>query len=107
MIEFTGGHPRTTDGVVQLRALVPSHSWGSIKQTPGNEDVAVAESRRRVPVATRDNVAGAAPRARGWVIQLGTGKRARRPATTAPVSYTHLRAHETPEHLVCRLLLEK
>src|SRR5678816_2156165 len=25
----------------------------------------------------------------------------------APVSYTDLRAHETPEHLVCRLLLEK
>src|SRR5674536_180962 len=24
-----------------------------------------------------------------------------------PVSSTHLRAHETPEHLVCRLLLEK
>ena len=23
------------------------------------------------------------------------------------VSYTHLRAHETPEHIVCRLLLEK
>src|SRR5678815_4971442 len=23
------------------------------------------------------------------------------------VSYTHLRAHETPEHLVCSLLLEK
>ena len=28
-------------------------------------------------------------------------------ATTSAVSYTHLRAHETPEHLVCRLLLEK
>src|SRR5665254_19767 len=29
-------------------------------------------------------------------------------ATTGrgPVSYTHLRAHETPEHLECRLLLE-
>ena len=25
-------------------------------------------------------------------------------AQTATVSYTHLRAHETPEHLVCRLL---
>src|SRR5678815_289935 len=25
---------------------------------------------------------------------------------TITVSYTHLRAHETPEHLVCRLLLE-
>ena len=29
------------------------------------------------------------------------------PGDTIPVSYTHLRAHETPEHLVCRLLLEK
>eukprot|EP00658_Telonema_sp_P-2_P033060 TRINITY_DN24342_c0_g1_i2.p1 TRINITY_DN24342_c0_g1~~TRINITY_DN24342_c0_g1_i2.p1 ORF type:complete len:543 (-),score=129.46 TRINITY_DN24342_c0_g1_i2:112-1740(-) len=28
-------------------------------------------------------------------------------APPEPVSYTHLRAHETPEHLVCRLLLEK
>ena len=28
-------------------------------------------------------------------------------AAAIPVSYTHLRAHETPEHLVCRLLLEK
>eukprot|EP00658_Telonema_sp_P-2_P021566 TRINITY_DN18592_c0_g2_i1.p1 TRINITY_DN18592_c0_g2~~TRINITY_DN18592_c0_g2_i1.p1 ORF type:complete len:141 (+),score=23.59 TRINITY_DN18592_c0_g2_i1:192-614(+) len=28
-------------------------------------------------------------------------------AAKGAVSYTHLRAHETPEHLVCRLLLEK
>src|SRR5678816_2091066 len=28
-------------------------------------------------------------------------------AVREAVSYTHLRAHETPEHLVCRLLLEK
>ena len=28
-------------------------------------------------------------------------------ASCAPVSYTHLRAHETSLHLVCRLLLEK
>ena len=26
---------------------------------------------------------------------------------TCPVSYTHLRAHETKANLVCRLLLEK
>src|SRR5678810_1329994 len=26
-------------------------------------------------------------------------------SVAVPVSYTHLRAHETPEHLVCRLLL--
>src|SRR5678815_3367484 len=31
----------------------------------------------------------------GWALAVGS------------VSYTHLRAHETPEHLVCRLLLEK
>src|SRR5678815_2135994 len=29
-----------------------------------------------------------------------------RPHSMETVSYTHLRAHETPEHLVCRLLLE-
>src|SRR5678815_5502107 len=29
------------------------------------------------------------------------------PLAATTVSYTHLRAHETPEHLVCRLLLEK
>src|SRR5674536_224330 len=32
---------------------------------------------------------------------------ARRWQLRLPVSYTHLRAHETPEQLVCRLLLEK
>ena len=30
-----------------------------------------------------------------------------REAMVAPVSYTHLRAHETRHDLVCRLLLEK
>src|SRR5678816_2409535 len=30
-----------------------------------------------------------------------------RQADVIIISYTHLRAHETPEHLVCRLLLEK
>src|SRR5664279_6206780 len=29
------------------------------------------------------------------------------PLTITPVSYTHLRAHETDSYLVCRLLLEK
>src|SRR5450756_2737046 len=37
------------------------------------------------------------------------GPRTPRPATArpTPVSYTHLRAHETRHELVCRLLLEK
>src|SRR5674476_1260764 len=33
--------------------------------------------------------------------------RPRRTGAAGPVSYTHLRAHETGRNLVCRLLLEK
>eukprot|EP00658_Telonema_sp_P-2_P041395 TRINITY_DN29602_c0_g1_i1.p2 TRINITY_DN29602_c0_g1~~TRINITY_DN29602_c0_g1_i1.p2 ORF type:complete len:110 (-),score=16.33 TRINITY_DN29602_c0_g1_i1:5-334(-) len=46
-----------------------------------------------------------------WSTAGGMGFRGSRKSTPysalIPVSYTHLRAHETPEHLVCRLLLEK
>src|SRR5678816_680886 len=38
------------------------------------------------------------PRSRGGMHSI---------TNVSAVSYTHLRAHETPEHLVCRLLLEK
>eukprot|EP00658_Telonema_sp_P-2_P037091 TRINITY_DN26711_c0_g1_i2.p1 TRINITY_DN26711_c0_g1~~TRINITY_DN26711_c0_g1_i2.p1 ORF type:complete len:339 (+),score=85.46 TRINITY_DN26711_c0_g1_i2:196-1212(+) len=38
------------------------------------------------------------------ILERGLGVHVHR---AEPVSYTHLRAHETPEHLVCRLLLEK
>src|SRR5674536_315552 len=34
----------------------------------------------------------------GWLLSISA-------ESLHPVSYTHLRAHETPEHLVCRLLL--
>src|SRR5674536_194514 len=44
---------------------------------------------------------GAAP-VRSTIVE-GTGSAHRPPSRS--VSYTHLRAHETPEHLVCRLLL--
>src|SRR5678815_4549015 len=41
-----------------------------------------------------------------WVVCLFTGVAIGVLAYVVyPVSYTHLRAHETPEHLVCRLLL--
>src|SRR5680860_1827850 len=38
-------------------------------------------------------------RATGWTARSGS--------VLWPVSYTHLRAHETDSYLVCRLLLEK
>src|SRR5678816_3377722 len=49
-----------------------------------------------------------------WLLEVGDGHTrrpdpapGRRPGAgdLRPVSYTHLRAHETPEQLVCRLLL--
>src|SRR5674536_273648 len=47
-----------------------------------------------------------APRTQGrnWCVTCA-GSCAPGRAWPNPVSYTHLRAHETPEHLVCRLLL--
>src|SRR5678816_2685548 len=38
---------------------------------------------------------------------FGVGERNDNGESLLAVSYTHLRAHETPEQLVCRLLLEK
>src|SRR5678810_1077109 len=35
------------------------------------------------------------------------GRASARPGARAPVSYTHLRAHETGRNVVCRVLLEK
>ena len=40
----------------------------------------------------------------GEIINVDSGQRL---AWVTPVSYTHLRAHETKANLVCRLLLEK
>src|SRR5678815_4829175 len=50
-------------------------------------------------IQTNDEAAGAAKQQISVQLQ--------RRADLVAVSYTHLRAHETPEHLVCRLLLEK
>src|SRR5665647_33596 len=46
----------------------------------------------------------------GWTCTgMTTNQRVLRPEPSrfTPVSYTHLRAHETDSYLVCRLLLEK
>src|SRR5678816_4043365 len=56
-------------------------------------------SRRNTRADTRAMVSTALPPV-NWARKLA-------PPILTAVSYTHLRAHETPEHLVCRLLLEK
>src|SRR5664279_5134343 len=60
----------------------------------GQHPECLLEKRSRMPVG------GIQPRHRTF----GLGNR---PCRCRPVSYTHLRAHETDSYLVCRLLLEK
>ena len=43
----------------------------------------------------------------GWIFLEPEALWTRKLLIAVPVSYTHLRAHETSLHLVCRLLLEK
>src|SRR5665213_3791067 len=43
----------------------------------------------------------------GLIQEILVGQSVKGPSKSEPVSYTHLRAHETGRNLVCRLLLEK
>src|SRR5678816_1634202 len=77
----------STPGVSRTR----SGRWRSstARWLPGSRSTPGAQGRRPTCGQSPSN---------GW------GEERRR---SRSVSYTHLRAHETPEHLVCRLLLEK
>ena len=62
-------------------------------------------ARRRAQIESQFGIVAAANY--GISSVTGPGIAAECEIKDGPVSYTHLRAHETPEHLVCRLLLEK
>eukprot|EP00658_Telonema_sp_P-2_P081762 TRINITY_DN8473_c0_g2_i1.p1 TRINITY_DN8473_c0_g2~~TRINITY_DN8473_c0_g2_i1.p1 ORF type:complete len:317 (-),score=116.06 TRINITY_DN8473_c0_g2_i1:114-1064(-) len=61
---------------------------------------AAREQEREAAARARADAAAAAARAQ-------EERERQEKVRVETVSYTHLRAHETPEHLVCRLLLEK
>src|SRR5678816_1633547 len=72
-------------------------SYFSFEKNPVSGLVAEAADRSSArPISYPSRPASTALR-KACAIRLGSDA----------VSYTHLRAHETPEHLVCRLLLEK
>eukprot|EP00658_Telonema_sp_P-2_P021947 TRINITY_DN1875_c0_g1_i12.p1 TRINITY_DN1875_c0_g1~~TRINITY_DN1875_c0_g1_i12.p1 ORF type:complete len:548 (-),score=142.53 TRINITY_DN1875_c0_g1_i12:85-1728(-) len=80
--------------------LADQSTWScpDILFTTSTKDDRVHPGHARKMARALLDVPDAAPRVMYWEnIEGGHGA----------VSYTHLRAHETPEHLVCRLLLEK
>src|SRR5674536_200721 len=84
------GPARGTGGVYSIRG------WGSARLAADN----VGRGGRSPAAGVRPGVAPGPPR-------RTPSHRCRADRSRGSVSYTHLRAHETPEHLVCRLLLEK
>src|SRR5450759_5089085 len=87
-LDAPGGGDPHVDGVQSRdrRCLVSGHPlW---------------RERRRMTRAIEQSLAAVPP-------QLAREVRADRGDSRHPVSYTHLRAHETRHDLVCRLLLEK
>src|SRR5674536_124770 len=70
--------------------------------TPGRDPLVAGLTER---VAGLRTIVGACV-SREFTV-LATGRSSPITGWLRAVSYTHLRAHETPEHLVCRLLLEK
>src|SRR5678810_111044 len=64
---------------------------------------------RRPPRSTLDRSSAASDVYKRQIYHLEAPRRPRIPNKECPipVSYTHLRAHETGRNLVCRLLLEK
>src|SRR5450756_2069772 len=67
-------------------------------------EVYIKLSRHSLHLATHSLAAGTLPIEGGDTGRLSQSERS---PWLRPVSYTHLRAHETRHDLVCRLLLEK
>ena len=89
-------------GVLLLLIILLFLTWVLTRQSDMPDLLAEAEATA-VAKATAEAAVGGLTREPGAVPVPTLAM----PAITAPVSYTHLRAHETVLDLVCRLLLEK
>src|SRR5665811_795335 len=70
---------------------------------------AIGENRSAIRLATSRPIASPPQKSERASVAtpMGAASRNRTSQLETPVSYTHLRAHETVLDLVCRLLLEK
>ena len=85
--------------------ILAANSIGRVGANYNPEKVpnAMRASLENLLFTTKQNAGNLALQADAARQQFGVNS----PEYIDAVSYTHLRAHETPEHLVCRLLLEK
>src|SRR5450756_3016403 len=87
----------------QMKMATPTSS-----STPNADIIAVCPVMIcQPPVSKQSHYSGANQRARSWSRSGSCHNGENTWITLMPVSYTHLRAHETRHDLVCRLLLEK
>ena len=89
--------------------LIGAQQQASLVASEVTQNAAVRISGRLDPAeAERPEYGWLSPQARARARLLMQGRvLLSQPSVPAPVSYTHLRAHETEVNLVCRLLLEK
>ena len=77
----------------------------------GDALVAAEWAKEQVPLPAKPELAGREPVEAEFLIEEYRAEKAEieaeRQHIAGPVSYTHLRAHETVLELVCRLMLEK
>src|SRR5450759_4877217 len=86
-----------------LSAIAVAACGGASSATLGS-DYGPNVQATRAPAGSAGDYGNGIPTNPGATPAKGAGSTA---GTAGPVSYTHLRAHETRHDLVCRLLLEK
>src|SRR5678815_3947187 len=98
----------SVQAMASTSSKAPSRTSGRTNEWPeASKGLMSATSRNPAPNSSQVTaIASWWPRYRLFSA-LNTAASAADATPTQTVSYTHLRAHETPEHLVCRLLLEK
>eukprot|EP00658_Telonema_sp_P-2_P068735 TRINITY_DN57702_c0_g1_i1.p1 TRINITY_DN57702_c0_g1~~TRINITY_DN57702_c0_g1_i1.p1 ORF type:complete len:110 (-),score=1.30 TRINITY_DN57702_c0_g1_i1:48-377(-) len=92
---------------IKIQTGVPSTTWPSVTRHSARGAIRSSSATcRRLPIVLSNRAM--ASRRPSWDTASTKVFSYDSPGgSDVSVSYTHLRAHETPEHLVCRLLLEK
>eukprot|EP00658_Telonema_sp_P-2_P082154 TRINITY_DN8611_c0_g1_i2.p1 TRINITY_DN8611_c0_g1~~TRINITY_DN8611_c0_g1_i2.p1 ORF type:complete len:1447 (+),score=242.30 TRINITY_DN8611_c0_g1_i2:69-4409(+) len=109
--EVASWRPKTPTGNLRLKRdlALSSHSGSVTRERPPTPPTALLRKKESQSSPQKQQASSPARNQR----PTSPGRISSAPQsvpvtqTPVPVSYTHLRAHETPEHLVCRLLLEK